>query len=755
MGEMTKNIHTFVLLSENEPKTYTFAMKQSKIRITDMILLNTKVLLCSMSPLKNKYYIKWTYDSWNRIKDIKYPDGELVSYEYNSAGQLTSMEGLKLGANYAYVNDIEYDKFGSRSSIEYGNGTKTEYTYDAITRRLNNLKSYDASNIIMQDISYTYNNIGNISSQANSAEDINGLGGAYTYSYTYDDISRLTSSSGDFGETADFVLNMSYSASGNISNKTLSATTMLNGISTNIDYNNDYNYNTSQPHTIKTISDDGNTTHNTTWDENGNMTYLNKGTTLTRCMSWDEENRLTAVKDNTTSFSHYIYNAGGERVWKLSGGIERMSINGAEFVDQVNLNKTLYINPYMVASEDNYTKHYYIESQRVTSKIGGGMMINPTIGIHDAIEPINGDTIDIGTNLFTNLTQSSCSSSDMVFNIETSIYSIDEALQIDEQEVIQFFYHSDHLGSSSFITDASGDVDQFIQYMPFGELLVDQRSSGHDIRYKFTGKERDEETGLDYFGARYYQSDLSVWLSVDPLAARYPSTSPFMYVRGNPIMLVDPNGMNDKPNRYQRKYNRKRAKFLKTGKEKHGKALAKYINQNGHKFHRSNAKYNKETNRVDFDYTGYSTEQVGENSGNIDKGYKITGISVVQGIVRGGSEPHNEGGGFMAWFNDLFGINVKGGKGDPSKSRKGNANSTVDLNELMKWDQPNPIEILKSRKVPIIAQKGQLPIINGKALMPGDTMGFVPCKDTNIIGVRLIPGISNYPAIRTGESLIK
>jgi len=535
-----KNIHTFVLLSENEPKTYTFAMKQSKIRIKDMILLNTKVLLCSMSPLKNKYYIKWTYDSWNRIKDIKYPDGELVSYEYNSAGQLTSMEGLKLGANYAYVNDIEYDKFGSRSSIEYGNGTKTEYTYDAITRRLSKLRSFNSSNTLMQDISYTYNNIGNISSQANSANDINGLGGAYTYNYTYDDISRLTSSSGDFGETADFVLNMTYSASGNITSKDLTATTVLNGISTSIDYNNDYNYNTSQPHTINRISDNAVTTHEITWDENGNMTYLNKGTTLTRCMSWDEENRLTAVKDNQTSFSHYIYNAGGERVWKLRGGIENMSINGSASINQCNLEKILYVNPYMVASEDNYTKHYYIESQRVTSKIGGGMMINPTIGIHDAIEPINGDTTDIGTNLFTNLTQSSCS--DMVFNIGTSIYSIDEALQMDEPEVIQFFYHSDHLGSSSFITDASGDVDQFIQYMPFGELLVDQRSSGHDIRYKFTGKERDEETGLDYFGTRYYSSDISVWLSVDPLASMYPSVSPYMYVLGNPVMLKDPDG---------------------------------------------------------------------------------------------------------------------------------------------------------------------------------------------------------------------
>jgi len=174
--------------------------------------------------------------------------------------------------------------------------------------------------------------------------------------------------------------------------------------------------------------------------------------------------------------------------------------------------------------------------------VSGGMMIYPTIGIHNAIEPIHGDTTDIGTNLFTNLTQSSCNSSGIIFNIETGIYSIDEALQTDIPEEKQFFYHSDHLRSSSFITDILGDVDQFTQYMPYGELLVDQRSSGHDIRYKFTGKERDEETGLDYFGARYYASDISVWLSVDPMSDKYPSMSPYMYTAGNPVMLVDPDG---------------------------------------------------------------------------------------------------------------------------------------------------------------------------------------------------------------------
>ena len=58
----------------------------------------------------------------------------------------------------------------------------------------------------------------------------------------------------------------------------------------------------------------------------------------------------------------------------------------------------------------------------------------------------------------------------------------------------------------------------------------------------FSAKERDVETGLSYFGARYYSSELSVWLSVDPMSGKYPSMSPYTYCANNPVKLVDPNG---------------------------------------------------------------------------------------------------------------------------------------------------------------------------------------------------------------------
>jgi RHS repeat-associated protein len=107
----------------------------------------------------------------------------------------------------------------------------------------------------------------------------------------------------------------------------------------------------------------------------------------------------------------------------------------------------------------------------------------------------------------------------------------------------QYFYHPDHLGSSSFISDASGEACQFLAYLPYGEQWVDQRSSGsYDAPYKFSGKELDAETGYNYFGARYYDSGLSVWLSVDPLAEEYSNMSPYAYCGDNPIMLIDVDG---------------------------------------------------------------------------------------------------------------------------------------------------------------------------------------------------------------------
>jgi RHS repeat-associated protein len=88
----------------------------------------------------------------------------------------------------------------------------------------------------------------------------------------------------------------------------------------------------------------------------------------------------------------------------------------------------------------------------------------------------------------------------------------------------------------------TGNAIQHLHYLPFGEDWVDQRNSSWNTPYTFSGKEKDVETGYCYFGARYYDSGLSIWLSVDPMSDKYPSMSPYNYCANNPVILVDPDG---------------------------------------------------------------------------------------------------------------------------------------------------------------------------------------------------------------------
>ena len=96
-------------------------------------------------------------------------------------------------------------------------------------------------------------------------------------------------------------------------------------------------------------------------------------------------------------------------------------------------------------------------------------------------------------------------------------------------------------GSQCLFWDAGGMPIQYIHYAPYGELIANQQTIGYDERYKFTGKERDWETGYDYFGARYYWQ-AGTWLSVDPLASDYPWISPYAYCLWNPVKNIDHDG---------------------------------------------------------------------------------------------------------------------------------------------------------------------------------------------------------------------
>ncbi len=106
-----------------------------------------------------------------------------------------------------------------------------------------------------------------------------------------------------------------------------------------------------------------------------------------------------------------------------------------------------------------------------------------------------------------------------------------------------YWYHPNHLGTGTLITGSYGNPHQFFLNLPYGETMVELGGYQYHNPYKFNGKELDEETRLYYYGARYYDPKISLWLSVDPLAEKYPSMSPYNYVVNNPVRYIDPTGM--------------------------------------------------------------------------------------------------------------------------------------------------------------------------------------------------------------------
>ncbi len=281
------------------------------------------------------------------------------------------------------------------------------------------------------------------------------------------------------------------------------------------------------------------------YDANGNLLYIHKGqgkpdsimqVTSTRRMLWDEENRLLAINDNGF-VSNYWYDASGERTVKTSGGSLAVYVNGVQSATQTETtNFTAYISPYLVVSNGgNYTKHVYIGSQRITSKLSNAGIFTTS--------PVN-DTLQTKYALQTAKIKERFDTLGIHYNGTQHTGGLVSLNPTTTAHT--YFYHPDHLGSSSLITDGTGHAVQHIQYVPFGEVFIEQRNSTWNTPYKFNGKELDAETGLYYYHARYYDQRTSVWLSVDPLAEKKPWLNGYHYCSNNPVNRLDLDGMEDK-----------------------------------------------------------------------------------------------------------------------------------------------------------------------------------------------------------------
>ena len=560
------------------------------------VVKTVRTVMASLADIRT-YVYGATYDSWNRVRTMTYPDGEVVTYHYNAAGQVESLTSNKLGKDEILVAKIGYDKDGHTVYTKLGNGTESRYTYDKQRERLQEMTLTSAGNTIMQN-KYKYDLVDNILGITNTA-DPQGLreknkaklGGAYSHSYVYDDINRLISANGK-AKTASYRLDMTYGIMG----EPLTKKQKVDSSKVAQSYAFAYLYEDSEHPTAP--SQIGHNHY--TYDANGNpLTVTNDSTSETREMYWDEDNRLMVLSDNGKT-SRYTYNAGGERIIKSHGSMEGVYINGAPqgITFHEHDDYTLYPASIISINKNRFTKHYFIGDKRIASKIGVGQFNNvygingnivtagqrdyaarmqnieaqreeyyKKLGTPPGIPTMKGNYTDpentgVGYNtIIGELGDHSVPKGwpqtpkfsepgtppgpPVQWNPPTNPEDVPAGygyVASDTTREETFFYHSDHLGSTSYITDKDANITQFDAYLPYGELLVDEHSSSENLPYKFNGKEMDEETGLYYYGARYMDPKISMWLGVDKHAESYPHIGCAVYCIDNPVGVFDTDG---------------------------------------------------------------------------------------------------------------------------------------------------------------------------------------------------------------------
>ncbi|BBA28852.1 sugar-binding protein [Prevotella melaninogenica] len=496
------------------------------------------------------------------------------------------------------VDKIGYDKEGYTVYTKLGNGTETTYAYDKQRERLQVMNLTADGQTVMEN-RYSYDAVDNILGITNAANPTSltklnkaKLGGRSSHTYEYDELNRLIHASGK-AKRASYDMVMSF---GRMS-EPLTKVQKVDSTTTAKSYNFAYKYEDSNHPTAPTqIGHD-----HYTYDANGNPTLVtNDSTNTTREMYWDEDNRLMVLSDNGKT-SRYTYNAAGERIMKSYGTMEGVYINGAPqgITFHETDNFTLYPASILSVNKNRFTKHYFIGDKRVASRIGTGLFNNVygrngsyvTAGQQDYAERMNqiqrqkeayykqqgiapgvptmkgayGDPENTkrGYNSIIdtlgnhdvpqgwiqtprpNTTPNTNPGPPVSWNDPSNPDDPQAGygyIPNDTTKEETFFYHSDHLGSTSYITDDKGNITQYDAYLPYGELLIDEHSSSEDLPYKFNGKEFDEETGLYYYGARYMNPVTSLWYGVDPQIEKMPKDGSYSYCFGNPIKLIDPNG---------------------------------------------------------------------------------------------------------------------------------------------------------------------------------------------------------------------
>lgn len=457
------------------------------------------------------------YDALDRVIWSQTPDDGVTETGYNEAGLLETVTVTPAGESAApFVKNIDYDEKGRRRNIVYGNDVKTAYRYDKETFRLLRLETRRADNKLLQDLAYTYDPVGNIT----EIEDKSIPTVFYDNfqiqprsRYTYDPLYRLIEAEGKehvasvgFGPKDNwddqpflskpapgdpmawrpYTRTYRYDAVGNIERMRHSA---AGG-----DWTRDYFYETANNRLTHTVvgSDTYACSHHARHGFITGMPHL-------QVMEWDFKDQLHAsarqkVTAGTPETTYYVYGADGQRVRKIT---ENQAAPGET---PARKDERIYLDGVEI-----YRKH--------TGNHAG--LRRTTLHVMDDVR---------------------------------RIALIETRNPVDDGSPAKLVRYQldNHLGTACLETDdrVNARVISYEEYHPYGTTAY--QAAHKDIkaaakRYRYTGKERDDESGFYYYGARYYAPWLARWTAPDP-AGLADGVNPYRFVRGNPITSIDADG---------------------------------------------------------------------------------------------------------------------------------------------------------------------------------------------------------------------
>jgi RHS repeat-associated protein len=457
------------------------------------------------------YRTSLTYDALNRVKTMRYPQDvqgrrQELRPHYNRAGAL---EQVQLDGK-PYVEHIAYNAKGQRTLIVYGNGVMTRHAYDPATFRLLRLRTefyttpaahtYRPAGAPLQDFAYQYDLMGNITTIHDRTPDSGVFNtpvgkDALDRLFTYDPIYRLLSATGREADTPlptppwldqprgmDLTRTHNYIEQYQYDRAGNLTRLQHQSTSSRMVRGRGFVRELAQAASSNRLAKVtiGQTGFDYTYDANGNLLRE----TTSRHFEWDHADRMRVFRTQADNAEpsvhvHYLYDAGGQRVKKL------VRQQGGK------VEVTVYVNG-------------IFEHQRLVQ--GSAIQENNTLHVMDDQSRIA--LVRVGTPF------------------------------PDDTTPAVKFHLGDHLGSSNLVLDDTGAVVNREEYTPYGETSF---GSFAKKRYRFTGKERDEESGLSYHGVRYYAAWLGKWISCDPLGT-VDGLNLYCFARNNPLRFIDPHG---------------------------------------------------------------------------------------------------------------------------------------------------------------------------------------------------------------------